>query len=352
MSKYIVEKFKDIEAYTPGEQPKLGEFIKLNTNESPFAPPLESSENLLEKVGNLNIYNDTNCVALTKEFAKYHDVQPENVIFGNGSDEILAFCFLAFCDLDHGIVYPEITYGFYKSLTGLYSVQAEKIPLNEDFTITISDYYNKNKTVLIANPNAPTGITLSPDDIEKIVQANPNNVVIIDEAYMGFGGESAVHLTKEYENLVITGTFSKSRNLAGARLGYAIANKQLISDLNNIRCSYNPYNVNSTTQYLGLLSIQNDEYYKKCTGEIANVREKFVDELDSLGFATLPSKANFIFTKHESLTGEQVYTKLREHKILVRYFSDEKTKNHVRISIGTAEQMNSIITALKKILEV
>lgn len=350
MSNFMVEKFQNIQAYVAGEQPKLGEFIKLNTNESPFAPNI-NQENLLSVVNSLNIYNDTNSTKLTKEFATYYGVEPKNVIFGNGSDEILAFCFLAFCDTNNGVVYPEITYGFYKSLTGLYCVPAEKIPLKDDFSIDISDYYDKGKTVLIANPNAPTGITLDMNDIEKIVQKNPNNVVIIDEAYMGFGGQSAVELTKKYQNLVITGTFSKSRNLAGARLGYAIANSELIEDLNKIRCSYNPYNVNSTTQYMGLLSIQNDEYYKKCTGEIAAARQWFVGQLTRLDFATLPSKANFVFTKHSKLSGEQIYQKLREEKILVRYFSDDKTKNHVRISIGTLEQMKSVVIALEKILE-
>lgn len=351
MSRFIVPKFEKFSAYTPGEQPKISDIIKLNTNENPFPPHENSNEKVAEIAKNLNIYNDTECKKLTEVFTTYYGINQKNVIFANGSDEILAFCFLAFCDEKIGVCYPEISYGFYKVFSKLYSINDEKISLNDNFEIDISDYYEKNKTIIIANPNAPTGIALTIGQIEQILQKNPNNVVVIDEAYVDFGANSAIELVEKYENLLISGTFSKSRSLAGTRLGYAIANENLIDDLKKIKNSYNPYNVNTLTQALGVVSIEEDDYYRDCIKKIVETREKFVKKLDKLGFYTLNSKANFIFTKNDKISGKDLYDKLRERNIIVRHFDDVKISDFVRISIGTDVQMDKVILSIQEILE-
>ncbi len=351
MSCFLSKRLENLEAYTPGEQPKLGEFIKLNTNESPYSPPKEALQ-VLENVGaTLNCYNDPNCTKLADVFAKYNDISTENVIFSNGSDEILAFCYMAFCDKNIGICYPEISYGFYEVYSELFCLESEKVALNEDLSIDITKYFNKNKTIIIANPNAPTGLTLTISQIEQIILNNPNNVVIIDEAYVYFGAESAVKLTKKYNNLIVCGTFSKSRNLAGGRLGYAIADKSLISDLNRIKYSFNPYNVGTLSQILGQISIEQDDYFKDCTQKIINTREKFVKDLEKLDFTTIPSKANFIFTKNKKMHGSKLYEKLKENNILVRHFANPKISEYIRVSIGTQEEMDEVIVKIAQILE-
>lgn len=352
MSKYISKKLDNLTAYTPGEQPKQGEFIKLNTNESPYPPPPTCANALMDEVFSLNLYNDNNCTKLTEAFAESYDVSTENVIFSNGSDEMLAFCFYGFCDDTVPAVFPEISYGFYKVYSQLFNINPDKIPLADDLSINYKDYLNKNATIVIANPNAPTGLALSLTEIEEIVTSNKNNVVIIDEAYVDFGGDSAIPLTKKYDNLIVVGTFSKSRNLAGARLGYAVANKELIVDLNKIKYSFNPYNVNALTQTLGLQSILQDDYFNNCVKKIVTVRDKFTKELEDLGFNTIPSKANFIFTKHSKISGENLYLELRKAGVLVRYFDDPKINDYIRITIGKAAEMDEVLNKIKVILEV
>ncbi len=349
MSKYLTPSKSALVEYVPGEQPKRGEFIKLNTNESPFSPPQRAIDGLANIAADLNIYNDTRCSRLAEVFSRYHNVEEENVIFSNGSDEILAFCYLAYCDENSGLIYPEITYGFYSVFSKLFRVNAQEVPLKDDFTIDITEYYNSNKTVLIANPNAPTGIALTIGEIEQIVKNNPQNIVIIDEAYVAFGAESAIDLTKKYDNLIVVGTFSKSRNMAGARLGYAVANSDLIADLNRIKFSFNPYNVNAMTQFLGTISIEENEYFNDCINKIITVREWFVRSLTNMEFKTLPSCANFVFTRHDSVSGKEIYNHLRNDKILVRYFDGKKTRDYVRISIGTQQEMQTVVESLKKL---
>ncbi len=350
MSRFLVEKYQGMESYTPGEQPKPGEFLKLNTNESPFPPPSQTGEAVAKAASQLHIYNDTQCKALTNAFCKVYGVQPEQVIFGNGSDEILAFCFQAFCD--KSVAYPNISYGFYPVFAELYGLEAEEIPLREDFSIAPVDYFGKQKTIVIANPNAPTSMALSAREICSILDQNPDQIVVVDEAYVDFGGESMVPYVNQYENLVVSGTFSKCRSMAGARLGYAIANPALIADLNKIKYSYNPYNVNTMTQVAGTISLEQDEYYRDCVAQVVLAREYFVEELNRLGFETLPAKANFVFTRHPKLTGDQLYGGLREKKILVRHFTRPEICEFVRISIGTKEQMTQVVTALSQLLEV
>ncbi len=357
MSRFLTDSKSLLVKYVPGEQPKRGEFIKLNTNESPFPLPKKAILGVADIAAEVNIYNDTGCTALTEAFAKYYDVGQENVIFSNGSDEVLAFCYLAFCNSkrdefcgDKTIIYPEITYGFYRVFSQLFEVGAKEIPLKEDFSININDYIGANCTVLLANPNAPTGIALSCEEIEQIIIGNPNNIVIIDEAYAAFGATSVMQLTKKYKNLIVVGTFSKSRSMAGARLGYAVADAELIDDLNRIKFSFNPYNVNSMTQFLGRISIEDVDYYNDCITKIITEREKFTEKLNSLGFKTLPSKANFVFTKHPTISGEELYNRLREDKILVRRFDGTHIKDYLRISIGTASEMQLVVTSLEKII--
>lgn len=341
----------DLEAYTPGEQPKEGQYIKLNTNENPFPPSPVMESLLLEKSRHLQRYNDNTCKELTEVFAQYRGVGKENVIFSNGSDEILAFCFLAFCDRSRGICFPEISYGFYQVFAQLFSVEGEKIPLAEDLSVNPRDYYHKDKCILIANPNAPTGICLSLEEVRGIVEHNPSQVVIMDEAYIDFGGESASQLCKEYDNLLVVGTFSKSRNLAGARLGYAIGCESLISDLNTIKYSFNPYNVNSLTQLLGTVSIQEEAYFQECRQKIMETRETFVAGLEDLGFHTLPSSANFVFTEHPKHQGEALFAQLKERGILVRHFPKDKISSYLRITIGTGEEMRIVLKNLKEMVD-
>lgn len=350
MSRFLSETLQNLQAYTPGEQPKDQVFIKLNTNENPYPPSPEVGQIVAKKAESLRLYSDNTCGALTDSFAKYHGVSGKNVLFANGSDEILAFCFLAFTSPNMGICYPTISYGFYPVFAQLFRANAEEIPLQEDLSIDVKDYCNKGKTILIANPNAPTGLCLSIQEIEEIVRSNPNHVVIIDEAYVDFGGESAVILTKKYENLLVCGTFSKSRNLAGARLGYVIGHQALIEDLNKIKYSFNPYNVNTLTQALGLASVENEAYFQDCRQKIIKTREYFVQELDSLGFSTLDSKANFVFTTHKSMSGEKVFTDLKQRNILTRHFHHPLIENYVRITIGTQAEMEEVVKNLKEMV--
>ena len=350
MSKFLISKLQGLCEYVPGEQPKDKKYIKLNTNESPFAVSNNVKAVLNNEVINdLKLYCDPECTALTESFCKVYNVSYENVIFGNGSDEILNYCFTAFFSDKNPVVFPDITYGFYKVFGDLYHIDYTEIPLKEDFTISIDDYCGIAKNIVIANPNAPTGICLSVDEIEKIVKSNQDNIVVIDEAYIDFGGESVYPLTSKYNNLIVTGTFSKSRSSAGARLGFAIADKQLIKDLNKIKFSTNPYNINSLTQAVGKAILDDNDYYLNNCKKIIENREKTVKDLTDLGFEVLPSKANFIFAKHNCFDGEYLYNYLRENGILVRHFNKQRIKDYLRITIGTYEQMQALIDALRKV---
>ncbi len=350
MSRFLVPSKATLAQYVPGEQPKRGEFIKLNTNENPFEPPKRAIDYIAKVAKGTNIYNDTRCGRLTDVFASYYNIDKENVIFSNGSDEVLAFCYLAYCDNANALQYPEITYGFYSVFSQLFNIAGQEIPLKQDLTIDISDYFDCKKTVLIANPNAPTGIVLPVSQIEQIVVNNPDNIVIVDEAYADFAKESALYLTKKYDNLIVVGTFSKSRSLAGARLGYAVADSTLIADLNRIKFSFNPYNVNAMTQELGAISIEEDGYFKDCIDRIVTTRDEFVAAIAQLGFNTLPSGANFVFTCHNTIAAKQIYDYLRENKILVRHFNADKISNYLRISIGSAEDMAEVVRCLKRLV--
>ncbi|MBE7016497.1 MAG: histidinol-phosphate transaminase [Ruminococcaceae bacterium] len=350
MSKYFSQKYKSLVPYVPGEQPKDNDYIKLNTNESPY-PPSEKAVKLAgEYAKKLHLYPDPTCGELVKQLSEMLGVGKDQVLLTNGSDEILNFAFMAYCDDKTPAVFPEITYGFYKVFAQINNLPYEEIPLNEDFTINVEDYIGVNKTVFIANPNAPTGIALPLSDIERIVSSNPDNVVVIDEAYVDFGCESAVALVDKYPNLLVTQTFSKSRSMAGARLGFGIGSKELIADLNAVKYSTNPYNINSMTMAAGIGCLSDDEYTKANCLEIQKNREYTKAELEKLGFTCTDSKTNFIFAKSDSKTGEEIYQKLRENGILVRHFSDKKIADYNRITIGSREQMEKLVSTLSNIL--
>lgn len=340
MSRYFSKKFKALVPYTPGEQPKEMKYIKLNTNESPFPPSEKAMKKAAEAVKNLQLYCDPECRALVKKASEVFSVDTDEILFTNGSDEILNFAFSAFCDETHPAVFPDITYGFYPVFAEINRVPYEEIPLKDDFTISVDDYIGINKTIFIANPNAPTGIALSLNDIEKIVSSNPESVVVIDEAYVDFGTESAVSLIHKYSNLLVTQTFSKSRSLAGGRLGFGIACKELIADLNTIKYSTNPYNINSLTQAVGTGVLEDEEYTKNNCKTIIENREYLTKKLEAMGFFVLPSKANFVFARHDKTDGRALYEALKSKGVLVRHFDSERLRDYNRITVGTKEQID------------
>lgn len=349
MSRFLNERFDSLEEYIPGEQPQDKKYIKLNTNESPYPP----SKNVLKavskrEVADLRLYCDPDCRKLKTAMAELFGVRDNNIFLSNGSDDILNFAFMAYGQ--KGAVYPDITYGFYSVFAGLHGVESEIIPLKEDFTIGIDDYKSKGKLVVIANPNAPTGIALSLSEIEEIVKQNPKSVVLIDEAYVDFGGESCYKLTEKYENLLCVGTFSKSRSLAGGRLGFAVANENLIKDLEKIKYSTNPYNINRLTQVAGFATIKDNDYYLRNCEKVVETREFATEELKKLGFEVLPSKANFIFARSDKISGLELYRKLKEKGVLIRHFEKERIKDFNRITIGTRRETEILIEKIKEIL--
>lgn len=352
MSRFLSKRYEKIEPYTPGEQPKVLNLIKLNTNESPFPPSPKVIEALnSEETSRLNLYSDPDTKEVIDAIASVMNVNPNQILMGNGSDEILAFAFQAFCDKDNQPCFADITYGFYPVFCELYNLEPEIIPLKDDLSIASEDYYYKNKSIFIANPNAPSGIALTLPQIEEILKTNPDNIVLIDEAYVDFGAESAISLVDKYDNLIVSRTFSKSRNLAGARLGFAISNPELIADMCKMKFSFNPYNINRLSIIAGREAMLDTEYFEKCINEIISNREYTVVELSKRGFSAPESKTNFIFVKHNTLTGEEYYSKLREKNILVRHFSKERIKDYVRITIGSKEQMDALIKATDEILK-
>lgn len=351
MSRFFSEKYSTLTPYTPGEQPRDQRYIKLNTNESPFPPSALAQKYATEEAGKLELYSDPTCAALTSKAAEVFGVQEDEIIFSNGSDEVLNFAFMAFCDATHPAIFPDITYGFYKVFAKLNQIPYEEIPLKNDFSIEIQDYVNRKGTIFIANPNAPTGMYLPLDQIEKIVGSDPERVVVVDEAYIDFGGESAISLTKKYDNLLVVQTFSKSRSMAGARLGLAVGSKGLIRDLNTIKYSVNPYNVNRMTMAAGLGALEDGDYFRANCRAIMENRSWTVDALSKLGFTTLDSMTNFVFTRSSTVSGKQLYLKLKEKGILVRHFDTPRLTDFVRVTIGSAQQMAAFIEAVRTILE-
>ena len=352
MSRFFTHRLDRLTPYTPGEQPRDMQYIKLNTNESPFPPSPAVVEAATAEAGRLQLYSDPTCRELTDELASLYGVSPEQVILTNGSDEVLNFAFMAFADEDHPLVFPAVTYGFYPVFAELNRIPYTEIPLQKDFSVDHRDYMNLGgKTIVIANPNAPTGLCLTLPEIEEILRSNPDGVVIIDEAYVDFGAESAVALVDKYDNLLVTQTFSKSRSLAGARLGFGIGHKSLIADLHTVRYSTNPYNVNRMTAAAGYAALRDNEYYMENCRTIMENRDYTTRALRAMGFEVLPSMANFVFAKSDKIDGETLYSELKRRGILVRHFAKEGIRAYNRITIGTREQMDALISTVKTILE-
>ena len=349
MSRFLKEQYQPLVAYTPGEQPRDMRYIKLNTNEAPYPPaPAVVAAIRAEQVEALRLYSDPTARGLKEKLAAHYGVAPENVFVSNGSDEVLNFAFMAFGG--KGAAFPDISYGFYEVFGDLYGIPYEKIPLKTDFSIDYRDYCGLGKLVVIANPNAPTGMLLPVAQIEEIVKSNPDSVVLIDEAYVDFGGETCLPLIAKYDNLLVTRTFSKSRCLAGGRLGYAFASPALIADLEKIKYSTNPYNINRLTLLLGEATMDCDDYYADMCASIIRTRAWTAQALEGLGFAVLPSAANFLFACTPAMDGGTLYAQLKRRGILVRHFTNPRICQFNRITIGTPEQMETLIAAIKDIL--
>ncbi len=351
MSDFASKRLLGLEPYTPGEQPQDRTYIKLNTNESPFPPSPGVAAAVAAEAERLQLYSDPTCRALSEKAAEVFDVQPDHIILTNGSDEVLNFSFMAFADETYPLVFPSITYGFYPVFARLNRIPYEEIPLKADFSIDPADYRDLGgKTIVLANPNAPTGLCLSLDEVESIVATNPNSVVIIDEAYVDFGAESAIPLTKRYRNLLVTGTFSKSRSMAGARLGFGIGHRDLIAVLHTIRYSTNPYNINRMTAAAGIAALSENDYYMENCRIIMENRGYTTERLRALGFTVLDSMTNFVFAKSDRVGGEELYRALKARGILVRHFDKDGISNYNRITIGTREQMDALLSAVTAIL--
>ena len=349
MSTFLNSRYAALEAYTPGEQPRDMQYIKLNTNESPYppAPAVVAAMNGGE-VENLRLYSDPTAKGLKEKLAGLYGLKAENIFLSNGSDDILNFAFMAYGQ--DGAVFPDISYGFYPVFAQLHGVDYEEKPLLADFSIDPADYMGKNKLIVIANPNAPTGMSLGLDAIEQIIKTNPENIVVVDEAYVDFGGISCYKLIEKYQNLLVVRTFSKSRCLAGGRLGYAFGCKALIEDLEKIKYSTNPYNINRLTMLLGEKTVENEPYYQEKCQAIVSTRRWAADQLKALGFEVLPSDANFLFARAPKMSGEELYLQLKKKGILVRHFSKERIKDFNRITVGTPEEMQALISTIKEIL--
>ena len=349
MSRYLKEELQALRAYTPGEQPQDQVYIKLNTNESPYPPaPSVAAAITRQEVEQLRLYSDPTGAELKEKLAGLYGVEPENVFLSNGSDEVLNFAFLAFGA--EGVAYPDISYGFYQVFAQLYQLDAVEIPLKEDFTVDYRDYCGIGRMVVLANPNAPTGRSIPVAEIRQICQTNRDHVVLIDEAYVDFGGETALPLVQEFDNLLVTRTFSKSRCLAGGRLGYAFGSRALIEDLEKIKYSTNPYNLDRLTLRLGVATVEAEDYYREKCAAICRTRQWTAGQLEALGFQVLPSLTNFLFAKTEAMDGEVLYQALKRRGILVRHFSNPRICQYNRITIGTQAQMEQLVQTLKEVL--
>ena len=352
MSRFFSKRHDALTPYTPGEQPRDMQYVKLNTNESPFPPSPAVAAAVAGQCGSLQLYSDPENTALRQKLAQIYGVKPQQVLVANGSDDILNFAFMAFADEDAPLIFPDITYGFYPVFARLHHIPYTRIPLREDFSIDPADYRDCGKTVVIANPNAPTGLCLPLEDIEAIVRSNPDRVVIVDEAYVDFGAESAVALVERYDNLLVTQTFSKSRSMAGARLGFAIGNEALIADLNTLKYATNPYNVNRMTEAAGIAALEENDYYLENARTIVANREWTAQQLRALGFTVLDSRANFLFARSGRIGGKALYEELKARGILVRHFDAPRIAPFVRITVGTREQMEHLICQIREMEEI
>lgn len=351
MSKFWSPVVKDLVPYVPGEQPKLDNLVKLNTNENPFGPSPKAVAAMQATIGEgLKLYPDPESVALKQTIADYYSVDVDQVFVGNGSDEVLAHIFFGLFQHDEPILFPDISYSFYPVYCGLYGIASRTVPLNDQFEIVAEDYCQPNGGVIFPNPNAPTGCYLALDQIEKIAGGNPDRVVVIDEAYVDFGGDSAVALVARYPNLLVTQTLSKSRSLAGLRVGFAIGNSELIEALQRVKNSFNSYPLDRVAQAGAKAAIEDEEHFRKSCDAVIGERERVTGQLMELGFEVLPSRANFVFARHPDYRGEVLMTGLRALGVIVRHFNKPRISDFLRITVGTPEQNDALIEGLRKVL--
>ena len=343
------QNFRDVEPYTPGEQPKDRNVIKLNTNENPY-PPSPAVEKALREMdlARLRKYPDPAAEELTEAIAEYYGISRDRVFPGVGSDDVIGMAFLTFFNGPKPVLFPNITYSFYDVWADLFRIPYETPALNENFEVVPEDYFRENGGIVLANPNAPTGVELPLDQLEEIVRRNQASVVIVDEAYVDFGGDSALGLTEKYENLLVVQTFSKSRSFAGMRIGFAMGHPDLIAALNRVKYSYNSYTMNTPSIILGAAAIRDRAYFEETTGKIIRTRERVKKELAALGFTFGDSKSNFIFAKREGTDAEKLFRTLKENGIYVRWFSKPLIKDYLRISIGTDEEMDCLLSFLRQ----
>ncbi len=351
MSRFFSARFAQLEPYVPGEQPRDQQYVKLNTNENPYPPLPEVVAAATAETGRSQLYSDPECTELRAALAAAVGVSPDQITVSNGSDEVLYFAFMAFCDADHPAVFPDITYGFYPVFAQVTGAPFRIIPLLEDWTMDLEAMAAEPGPLILANPNAPTGLAIPRKRIEEMLRARPDRLVVVDEAYVDFGAESCVPLIREYDNLLVVQTFSKSRSMAGARLGYGIACPDLIRDLNTIRYSINPYNVNRITQGAGVACLRQDAYNKDNCRRIMETREESARCLRELGFVLNDSSANFFFARHPGIGGEELYRLLKARGILIRHFNIPRIQDYNRITVGTPEQMDKLLEAVQEILD-
>lgn len=351
MSREWTKNLRNIEPYVPGEQSKDKDIVKINANENPYPPSPKAIEALKSfDTNKLRFYPSANSTKLKEAIAKYYKVDVSNVFVGNGSDDVLAVAFQSFFNSEKPIVYPDLTYSFYPVWCSLFGIKYKNYPVGDDFRINPEDYKEKNGGVVIPNPNAPTSLGEGLDFVEKILNYNQDSVVIIDEAYVDFGGTSSIPLIDKYENLLVTGTFSKSRSLAGLRIGFAIGSKALIDVMEAVKNSYNSYTVDSLSIEMGAASIEDDEYFKSTCKKVIKTRERVTLELEKLGFDVLDSQTNFIFATHNKHNMKSLFEYLKTQKVFIRYFSLPRIENYVRITIGTNEEMDIFLKKTKEFI--
>ena len=351
MSKFLSSQYNTLVPYVPGEQVQTPGLIKLNTNESPFPPSPRVAEAISDaELSKLNLYPDPDSSALVKAISKYYNIPERKIIVGNGSDELLAFSFMIFQNESRKMVFPDVSYGFYKVYAEVFGASTQLNRLDDHLMIVPEDYFNADGTIVIANPNTPTGSVISLQCIEEILKTNKDNLVIVDEAYVNFGAETGLQLIEKYDNLLVIQTFSKDRNLAGARIGMAFGNEEVIKDLNKIKYSFNPYNLNRLSILAGTAAMEDRAYFETCIEKIKHTRQEFVENMELLRFSIRPSLANFVLAKHDQISGADYYKALKDKNILVRHFENERIKDYVRITIGKKEEMDELVNATKIIL--
>jgi histidinol-phosphate aminotransferase len=351
MSRYWSQVVKQLSPYVPGEQPKIDKLVKLNTNENPYGPSPRVIEAIQSELGDgLRLYPDPTASRLRETVADYYDLQPDQVFIGNGSDEVLAHTFFALFQQPEPLLFPDISYSFYPVYCGLYDIEYRTIPLAEDFSLQIDDYDRPNGGIIFPNPNAPTGRLLPIDKVETLVKRNRNSVVVVDEAYIDFGGESAAKLVAGYDNLLVIQTLSKSRSLAGMRIGLAMGNSALLDALIRVKDSFNSYPVGRLALAAGIAAFEDEAYFRQRCGQIIDNREVLIASLQELGFQVLPSAANFVLARQPERDAAELATALRDAGVIVRHFRQPRIDQYLRITVGTPEQNRRLIEVLKQLL--